>query len=63
MSRYGNPTTRKSAQQTWVVGAVVTVGFQKGLTILGKTANGDWHLRSASGKEFQFAPHLGLFAI
>ncbi len=62
MSRYGNTNYRKPAQQNWDVGATVNVGFDKGLTILEKTAGG-WKLQSAKGALFEFAPHLGLFAI
>jgi hypothetical protein len=62
MTRYGNTNYRKPAQQIWAVGATVNVGFHKGLTVIEKTSGG-WKLLSASGKQFEFAPHLGLFAL
>lgn len=59
---YGTTTRRKSATQTWAVGASVRVGFLS-LVVIGKT-DGGWLLANAAGsKRFEFVPHLGLMAV
>ena len=58
---YGHAARRRPAQQAWVVGEKVKVGFLT-LTITEKTARG-WALVNTSGKHFEFEPHCGLFAV
>lgn len=58
--RHMNPI-RQKAKQAWEVGAVVNVGFLKGLTVTAENnADGSYSLRSAKGAEYRFTPHLGI---
>lgn len=48
------------AKQEWTVGAVVSVGFVKGLRVSSKV-NGVFRLvQDATGRAYEFEPHLGL---
>lgn len=49
------------AKQVWEIGAVVNVGFLKGLLIVAKEDT-VYRLQAASGKAYTFQPHLGLCA-
>lgn len=50
-------------KQVWAVGEVVSVGFVKDLYITGKDGN-VWQLHSlTTGRQYEFEPHLGLWAL
>ena len=51
---------RSGRVQDWYVGAVVNVGFLKGLEVTGRDADGAWLLRSGKGAEYAFAQSIGL---
>lgn len=51
------------AKQEWTVGAVVNVGFVKGLRVTAKI-NGIFKLaQDATGRVYEFEPHMGLARI
>ena len=56
--RRGRPV-RDRARQDWFVGAVVTVGFMKGLRVVERTETG-WTLVSSKGAKYDWRPHEGL---
>ena len=56
------------AKQEWAVGAIVSVGFMKGLTVIGKVSrklaptridNDSWLVVSAKGVHYLAEPHRG----
>lgn len=59
--RHGN-LIRERGRQEWSVGAVVNVGFIKGLTVQEKRHHG-WLLQSPKGKFYVFEPHMGIYAL
>lgn len=51
------------AKQEWTIGAVVNVGFIKGLTVISKVG-AEFRLRQEStGREYAFEPHMGISRI
>jgi len=59
---YNGHATPK-AKQAWTVGAIVNVGFVRGLMVMARR-DGDYMLQNiANGRKYAFTPHDGLFAI
>ncbi len=55
--------TREGAKQTWAIGAIVNVGFMKGLEVTEIHDCGDYILKSTKGRFYAFQPHLGIWAL
>jgi hypothetical protein len=50
---------RAGAKQAWTVGAIVNVGFLKGLRVVRETAYG-FVVESGRGAQYAWRPHHGL---
>jgi hypothetical protein len=59
----GPTRSRHGATQDWSLGALVNVGFLKGLRVLAKNEDGSYVLESAKGARYSFEPHQGIFAL
>lgn len=54
--------------KNWNIGEKVNIGFMKGLEVIGVRAEKDglpdiYTLQSEKGKQYEFIPHNGLYAI